>query len=327
MKIGLLGAGRIAGTMAATVSGLAARGEPGIEAWAVGARDYDRAAALAKEFGFARAYGSYKALLSDPEVDLIYIATPHSHHYEHVKLCLEHGKHVLCEKAFTVNAAQAREIIDLAQAKGLLLTEAIWPRYMPSRAMIDQVLARGEIGTPRSLTASLNYDVHDKERMLEPALAGGALLDLGVYPINFAMMAFGDNPASISGAAVLTDKGVDARESITMIWPDGKIAVLHADMYTQSNRLGVINGSKGYLEVQNINNPEELRVYDMDYNLVKAYQVPTQITGYEYEVLACRDALTAGETECAAMPHDTTIQVMELMDSLRRSWNVIYPFE
>ena len=327
MKIGLLGAGRIANTMATTIAGLVARGEPGIEAWSVGARDYDRAAALAKEFGFAKAYGSYEELLSDPEVDLIYIATPHSHHYEHVKLCLEHGKNVLCEKAFTVNAAQAREVLSLAESKGLLLTEAIWPRYMPSREMIDGILARGEIGTPLSLTANLNYELHDKERMLEPSLAGGALLDLGVYPINFAMMAFGDDPASISGVAVLTDKGVDARESITMTWADGRMAVLHADMLTQSNRMGVINGTKGYLEVQNINNPEEIRVYDMDYNLVKKYEIPAQITGYEYEVLACRDALAAGQIECAAMPHATTIQVMELMDSLRKSWNVVYPFE
>lgn len=327
MKIGLLGAGGIAKVMGNTVAGLVKANTPGIEAWSVAARDLSRAQALADEYGFQKAYGSYEELVSDPEVDLIYIATPHSHHYEHAKLCLEHGKHVLCEKAFTVNAPQAQALQKLAKEKGLLITEAIWTRYMPSRKMISDILASGVIGKPSTLTANLGYVLYHSVRMHDPALAAGALLDLGVYPINFAMMAFGDDFETASASAVFTDRGVDQRDNIVMTWKDSRMAVLMTDMHALTDRQGVISGDKGYLEVQNINNPEEIRVYDLARKLVAKYAVPEQISGYEYEVLACRDALAEGRLECPEMPHATTLQVMELMDSFRKSWNMVYPCE
>lgn len=327
MKIGLLGAGNIAHTMGATVAGMVQKGIPGIEAWSVGARTKEKAESLAGEYGFQKAYGSYEELLSDPEVDLIYVATPHSHHYAHAKMCLEHGKNVLCEKAFTVNAAQARELQALAKEKGLLLTEAIWTRYMPSRELINQIIKNGEIGNPTSLTANLGYVLGHVERMNEPALAGGALLDLGVYPINFALMVFGDDYEKVQASAVFSPKGVDYRDSITLTWKDGRMAVLHANMLALTDREGVVFGDKGYLEVQNINNPEEIRVYNLNRELVKTYAVPEQISGYEYEVEACRDALEKGELECPQMPHEATLGVMELMDSIRKSWNMTFPCE
>ena len=131
--------------------------------------------------------------LADPQVDLVYIATPHSHHYLHAKMCLEAGKNVLCEKAFTVNADQARKLFALAKEKNLLITEAIWTRYMPSRKMIDDIISSGVIGEVTAVTANLNYAISEVERIRKPELAGGALLDVGVYTINFASMVLGDS--------------------------------------------------------------------------------------------------------------------------------------
>lgn len=322
MKMGILGAGGIAGTMAGTI-----REMPQVTSWAVASRSLEKAEKFAEKYGFEKAYGSYEELVSDPELDLIYIATPHSHHYEHIKLCLEHGKNVLAEKSFTQNAAQAKEVLAMAEEKGLLLTEAIWTRYMPMRKKLDEILASGVIGKPSSLYATLSYPIMDKERIHEPSLAGGALLDIGVYPINFASMVFGDDIKEVKAAAVLTDKGVDGIIQITLIYQDGKMAVLHADANAAGNREGTIYGDKGYIMVQNINNCEGIRVYNKNHELIAEYETPKQITGYEYEVEACMEAMEKGALECPQMPHSETILIMELMDYIRKQVGVIYPGE
>ena len=171
----------------------------------------------------------------------MYIATPHSHHYEHIKLCLNHGKHVLCEKSFTVNESQAREVLEMAREKKLLLTEAIWTRYMPMRKTLDDVLSVGVIGRPYMLTANLGYIISGKARIMRPELAGGALLDVGIYPLNFASMVFGDEVESITGTAVMTETGVDAQNSITITYKDGRMAVpvsyTHLDVYKRQHLL------------------------------------------------------------------------------------------
>lgn len=326
MNIAVLGAGNIAKSMAAAVRGLKARGED-VNAWAVGARDLARAQAFAQEQGFEKAYGSYEELVSDPEVDLVYVATPHSLHYEHAKLAVQHGKNVLCEKAFTMNAAQAEELIGLAREKNVLLTEAIWPRYMPSRQMILDLIESGVIGNVTSLSANLGYPLTHVERMTKPELCGGALLDLGVYPINFACMAFEEEITGVASSCVKWETGVDAQNSITLNFADGRMAVLYSSFLVQSDRLGVINGDKGYIEVQNINNPEEIRIYNLDRTCIRTIPVPEQINGYEYEVMACKEALEKGWKECPQMPHAETVRIMKLMDSLRQSWGVIYPME
>ena len=322
MKMGILGAGNIGGAMARTIAGM-----DKVEAYAVGARDIARAEAFAAQYHFTKAFGSYEEMLSDPELELVYVATPHSHHYEHVKLCLEHGKHVLCEKAFTVNAKQAVELFEMAKSKNLLLTEAIWTRYMPMRKTLDEIAASGVIGEITSLTANLGYVVGHLPRMQEPGLAGGALLDLGVYPINFASMVFGDKIREVSSSAVLTESKVDAVNSITLIYEDGKMAQLHSNMMAATDRRGMIYGDKGYIEVQNINNCEGIRVFDTNHKLIAEYETPKQITGYEYEVEACMEAIAKGELECPQMPHKESIRIMELMDSLRAQWGVKYPNE
>ena len=238
-----------------------------------------------------------------------------------------HGKHVLVEKAFTVNAVQAEELVRLSREKGLLLAEAIWTRYMPSRQMIDEILESGVLGTVTSLTANLGYVLPHVERMQNPQLAGGALLDLGVYPINFALMAFHEKVKEVHAAAVMSPKGVDWMNSITLSFEDGKMAVLHSDMLAQTDRQGVISGDQGYLEVQNINNCEEIRVFDLERKMTARYQAPEQINGYEYEVLACIKAIEEGKVECPQMPHSETLRVMKLMDHIREQWGMVFPCE
>lgn len=322
LKVGILGAGGIASVMAGTIARM-----DSAHAAAVASRDLNKAREFAEKWNVEKAYGSYEEMLDDPDVELVYIATPHSHHYAHAKLCLEHGKHVLCEKAFTVNAPQAEKLFDIAKQKGLLITEAIWTRYQPMRGIIDEVLADGTVGKPWLLSANLNYLISRVPRLREPALAGGALLDVGVYPLNFAAMVFGNDPVSITGSAVLNDAGVDIQESVTLTYADGRMAVLHAGMMGLSDRRGIICCDNGMLEITNINNPSELRVYDRNRKLITARQAPKQISGYEYEVEACIRALSAGAIECSQMPHAETVRIMRWMDGLRAQFGVKYPQE
>lgn len=322
MKMGILGAGNIAKTMARTI-----REMPEVTSWAVASRNLEKAQAFADEFGFVNAYGSYEELVSDPEIDLIYVATPHSHHFAHAKLCVEHGKAVLVEKAFTQNALQAKELLTLAKKKKVFVTEAIWTRYMPSRKIMDDLIAEGVIGTPYSLYATLSYPIADKERIAQPELAGGALLDIGIYALNFASMIFGDDVKEQRVEAILSDKGVDLAENITLIYNDNKMAVLHSDVRVSDNREGAVYGDKGCLIVQNINNCERITVFNNEHKIIRELEVPKQITGYEYEVLACMEALEKGLLECPQMPHAQTIHMMEVMDELRRKMGVVYPGE
>lgn len=322
MKFSILAPGGIAHKLAAAVDKL-----EGVEAYAVASRDYRRAKDFADKWGYQKAYDSYEEMLKDPEVELVYVATPHSHHYQYAKMCLEYGKHVLVEKAFTVNAKQAEELIRISKEKNLLLAEAIWTRYMPSRKMIDELVDSGVIGKVTSLTANLGYTIDHVERMQNPELAGGALLDLGVYPINFALMTFHSEVKDITTTAVMSPKGVDWINSVTFTFEDGKMAVLHSNMLVTTDRQGVIFGSNGFIEVQNINNCEEIRVYNKEREMIAKYQVPEQINGYEYEVLSCMKAIQEGKCECPEMPHEETLRVMKLMDEIRGIWGMKYPCE
>ena len=323
MNFAILGAGGIARTMASTVVPMKE-----ICKKAVAARDYDRAESFAKEYGFEKAYGSYEEMLADPEIDLVYIAVPHSHHCQWTKAALEAGKNVLCEKAFAVNEKQAKEMIDLARSKNLLLTEAIWTRYMPSRQMILDIIDSGVIGEVTSVSANLGYQIDAKERIVRPELAGGALLDLTVYPLNFASMVLGDDIVKIDASCVKTETGVDGLDTVMLTYRDGKMATMFTTIYSLTDRSGYIYGRNGYIEVQNINNPEVIRVQDANRscrNVIAEYKVPDQITGYEYEVLACKKALEEGRIECPEMPHEETMKMMNWMDQIRAQFGIVFP--
>ena len=322
MKIGVLGTGLIVRCIVPTFQQLEC-----VECYAIASRTEERAKEAAEEFGFAKAYGSYEELVSDPEIELVYVATPHSRHYEDMKLCLEHGKPVLCEKAFTMNSVQAKEIAELSARKGVFVAEAIWTRYMPSRKLIQETLNSGIIGKVSTLTANLSYTISQNYRIVAPELAGGALLDVGVYGLNFAIMHFGTDIERIESSVQFTDTGVDGMESITLYFKDGRMAVLTHGIYARSDRKGIFYGDKGYIVVENINNPQSISVFDVEDRLVKRIEIPEQISGYEYQIQECVERIEAGVTESVSMPLQDSVFVMEVADAIRKQWGLVYPQE
>ena len=321
-RVAIMGTGKIAGVMASTLKKM-----KNIKCYGVASRSEEKAQKFANEYGIKVAYASYEEMMLDDKIDLVYIATPHSEHYANMKLCIENGKNVLCEKAFTANKVQAEEIFALAKEKGVFVTEAMWTRYMPLLTYIRGTLGSGIIGDPTMLICNLAYNVADKQRLIDPMLAGGALLDLGVYTINFAAMMFGTDIDKITSTCTKTDTGVDEANSITFTYKDGKMAILNSTMKAVSDRRGVIYGTHGYLVVENINNFESVTVYDLNHKPIKTMKAPKQITGYEYEVISSFEAMEKGELECWEMPHNETLRIMEIMDGLRREWGIKYPFE
>lgn len=320
MKIGIIGCGRIARTMADTINNT-----KGFELYAVAARDIKRANAFKEEFNASVSYGSYEELVSDDNVELVYVATPHSHHRDHMLLCLEHNKPILCEKAFTVNEAEAKEVLDLAKEKGLFVGEAIWTRYMPARKLIDKIIDEGKIGKVTSVTANLGYQISDKERIIDPKLGGGALLDIGIYPLNFALMARNNvKVKALTGVCTKAETGVDLQDSMVLCFEDGSIATIFADAEITSDRRGYIYGTKGYIEVENINNPEVIRVYGNSRNPFMNTEIiiKKDYNGYEYELLEAKKCIEEGKIESEMMSHKETLRVMRFMDAFRRSWGV-----
>ncbi|MEE3467578.1 MAG: Gfo/Idh/MocA family oxidoreductase [Eubacterium sp.] len=325
MRVGIIGAGGIAEKMALTIQGL-----KDVENYAIASRSFEKAEAFKEKWAITKAYGSYEELLSDDKVDLVYIAVPHSHHHSCTMEALRAGKHVLCEKAFSVNEAQAVEMTKTAAEKKLLLAEAIWTRYMPSRTIIDDIIGSGEIGEVMSVDSNLGYAISMNDRMTNPALAGGCLLDLTVYTLNFSSMILGDDQKAVHASMVPTDTGVDGMDSVMIEYQNGAMATMFTTMYALTDRRGLITGEKGFIVVENINNPQKITVYEPDRDAPRVRKeiiVPEQITGYEYEVLACMDAIEAHKTECDAMPHAETLEIMRQMDAIRNTWGIIFPCE
>ena len=326
LHFSILGAGSIARTMASTLRGM----KDEIVPYAIAARDGSRAEVFRKEFGFTVSYGSYEEMLNDPKVDLVYIAVPHSLHYKWTIAALNAGKNVLCEKSFAANEQQAREMIELAEKKKLLLTEAIWPRYQPSRKIINDAIESGIIGKVHTVTANIGYPLSHIERMIRPELAGGALLDLSVYLFNFSSMLLGDHIRRLSASCIKAATGVDAQENFYIEYENGAMASMFATMYAQTDQKGIICGDKGFIEVENFNNPQKITAFRRDGYVkteIESWKIPKQITGYEYEVRSAIKAIEEGKTECPEMPHSETLEIMRQMDEARRQFGLVFPFE
>ncbi len=315
MNLAILGAGRIAVTMANTVNQM-----DDVNLYAVASRNLERAESFAKEHTIEKAYGSYEEMFLDENVDLVYIATPHSHHYAHMKLCADYKKPMLCEKALTVNADEAMEALSYAKENGVFATEAMWVRYMPMTETLQELVHSGRIGDIVGLICNLGYNVMHRERIFPPELGGGALLDLGVYTLNFATTVLGDEPSHINSAVIKHDTGVDRQEFVNLSYENGIIAGLYNTAQSNTDRMGVIYGTNGYIVVDNINNYEAFRIYNPQHELLETIERPAQITGFEYQVRACKRALALGKLECEEMPHAHSIKIMQMIDEIRKSW-------
>ena len=322
LRVGIIGTGWIAEKAAITLNGLTE-----CEAYAVGSRTLEKAEAFANKWNIARAYGSYGELIADPDVDLIYVGTPHSHHYDVTREALLASKPCLVEKAFMANARQTEEILAIAHEQKVFLAEAIWTRYQPVVKIVRNLISSGRIGTPRLVTATLGYSMGDKPRIMRPDLCGGALLDLGVYALNFVRMFFPADIVSIDSQCVKSKTGMDLTNAITLVLEDGVLCNLQSSAACVGDNIGVIAGTEGNLIIDNINNPQKITVNGPNRTFVETIQVPQQITGYEYQFLACREALMEGLLEPREMPHDETLYIMQLMDGLRQKWGVRYPMD
>lgn len=322
LKVGIMGCGKIAEVMAATLQQM-----DSVTLYAVASRDEAKAAAFAQKYGAEKSYGSYKGLACDDSVQLIYVASPHSHHCEHTLLCLENGKPVLCEKAFAANLAETQLMLETAAANKIFITEAMWTRFQPLAKTVQQLIAQGAIGKPMMVTANHGQNLTHIDRLTNPALAGGALLDLTVYPINLASMALGTGVESFSSDVRLYHTGVDAVSTITLHYPGLQTAVLISSFVNQMDQRWYVYGDEGTLEIEGVCQLKSIRLLSSNGREAAFYPCPPTISGYEYEVQACAEALREGRLSCPEMPHAETQRIMALMDDLRTGWGIRFPFE
>ena len=316
-RVGIIGAGHIAEKAATTLAAM-----DDMQCLAIGSRCLEKAQAFAARFDIPRAYGSYEELLSDPDVQLVYIATPHSCHFAQARDAILAGKPCLVEKSFMLNATEAAAILALAREKGVFVAEAMWPRYMPVREIGRELLASGVIGEPRMVSATIAYNVSDKERVREASLGGGALLDLGVYVLNFVRMYFDSPIEKLNTTCILSEGGVDATEDITLVLADGTLASLQASAWCQGGNEAVIAGTTGYMVFDDLIHPTCISICRKRHIVERVVELPPQITGFEYQFRACRDAIAAGALEASQMPHSEILYVMHLMDRLRAEWGM-----
>ena len=319
---GILGPGGIAKAFATDLKLL-----DGHSVAAVGSRTLKNAQDFANTFG-GTAYGSYEALVADPSIDAIYVATPHPAHKDNVVLALNAGKPVLCEKPFAVNAKEAQEMVAAAQKNNVAMMEAMWSRFLPHYAQVREIVASGVLGKILTVHADHGQRLADQNivRLVEPALAGGALLDLGIYPVSFAHMVLG-NPTKITASGVLTDKGVDAQSSMIFDYADGAQAVLNTTMIEQTPCRAVVAGVDGWLEIDRVfYTPTSMRVTLFDGSVT---EYPTNYTGHglREQAEAFKKLVQSGHTQSAILNWKDTVDIMQTLDSVRSQIGLRYPFE
>lgn len=324
IRWGILGTGVIAKKFA---QGLAVLDDATLSA--VGSRTPAGAASFAAEFKVPRQHGSYAELAADPEVDIIYVATPHPMHVGDTLLCLDNGKAVICEKPFAVNAAEARRMARRAREKKLFLMEAMWTRYIPAVVQAKKWVDDGEIGDVRMIIADFGFraSCDEEHRLLNPALGGGGLLDVGIYPISFASMIFGQAPDRIAGLADLCSTGVDEQAAYVLGYGPGRMAILASAVCTETPQHAVILGEKGAVHVHAPFWRATKATLKLTDKADRFVELPLAGNGYNYEAAEAMRCLRAGELESPAMPLDESIQLMETMDRIREQWGMRYPMD
>lgn len=321
IRWGIISTGNIAGKFADATTLL-----PDAELLAVGSRSRESADAFAETYGIPRRYARYEDLVQDPDVDAIYVATPHSHHHANTLLALGAGKHVLCEKPMAVNAEQAREMIAMARQQGLFLMEAMWTRFLPAWVDIKARLDAGEFGAIRSLQADFGIErAYDPQhRLFNPDLAGGALLDLGIYPLALAFWLFG-KPSSTTSWAQLADTGVDRRAAMTLTYDNGRFAQLSTASDVWSMGDATIVTERRIVRAHRLFH--EARSYEVsDFDTTQVVRKPFA-NGFEFEIQHSMDCISSGRTESDVMPLADSLEIVRTMDTFRAEWGVRYPFE
>ena len=322
IKFAILGPGSIArGRMIKPLSQ-----NPDAELYAVASRDIDRAREFADEFGFTHAYGSYEQMLLDPKVDVVYISTLNNSHYEHTKLCLEYNKHVICEKPFAINTLQAREMLDLAKSKNLFVMEAMWSRFLPGTLKLHKLLKGGVIGDIQTIIVTLGIR-NNLPRLLLPELGGGALLDLGVYTTHFILGILGADIVEIETCMTPIATNVDGQGTVILKYRNGVIAVMNFSIVADYTNIAMIYGDRGRIEVPNFAEAEVIKVFRKGMIDPAIHYTPFESTGFEYQIHAAITAIRDKKIEPQKLPHSETINVMQILDKIRRKWGLYYPAE
>lgn len=324
IRWGIIGTGGIAESFAADL-----RQEPAAgELVAIASRTVERAEAFAQRVGAPRGYGTHERLVADPEIDAVYIAVPHAAHHCAARLALSADKAVLLEKPFTVNRREAQDLVDLARSRGVFLMEAMWTRFLPHMVAIRRLLSQGRLGELRLVLAEHGvWFRHDPtHRMFDPALAGGALLDLGVYAISLASMVLGE-PAEVIASAAFGDTGVDTQTAVTLRYPGGQQAVTASSMEAWLPNRATIAGRDARIDLDGMfYRPTSFTLTDR-HGAVERYEWTVPGGGMQFEALEVARCLHAGLIESPFMSLDDTVSIMGILDRVRRSVGLRYPGE
>lgn len=318
---GILGTGSIANTFA---TALASMDDAVIQA--VGSRTQASADQFGAAHGIPNCHPSYEALATDPEVDVVYIATLNSLHQDNTILCLKGGKAVLCEKPFTINRAQAEAVIAVAREEKQFLMEAMWTRFIPALQQAMAWIDEGRIGEVRQVQANFGFR-YDAAPLFDPELGGGALLDVGIYPITLAHMAFRQAPTQIRSLPYLGRNGVDEQSAYLLGYDGGGLAILGSAIQTKTPYDGYIMGTDGMITLHDsFWNASRVSLARPDKKTITK-NFPHQCNGYEYEAMEVQRCLRSGKLESDLMPHQTTLDILETMDAIRLQWGLRYPME
>lgn len=323
VRWGILGAGNIAKAFAKGVLLL-----PDAKLTAVGSRDAAKSNTFADEFHIPNRHDSYQALVQDPEVDVVYVATPHPFHKEHTLLALNAGKAVLCEKPFTINAAETQTLIETARAKKLFLLEGMWSRFFPLMGRLRDLLKENAIGEPRLLQADFGFRAgfNPQSRLFDPALGGGGLLDVGVYPISLASMIFG-TPDRITGLATLGETGIDESAVMALGYPGGALAALTTGVRINTPQAAVLLGTDGRITLPSPWWKPTKLIVSRSGQPDEVIEETLEGTGFQFEAQHVAECLRAGKTESDILPLDESLSIMRTLDTLRAQYGVKYPME